>query len=56
MEEGLACFRDQDPIVLRRLNSDIGQAQNPCSQQVADLLMDFGLVYLIRNFYQFLRF
>ena len=49
LEEALARFQYQDPIVLGDLNSDIIQAQNPCSQHPADLLMGFGLVYLIHN-------
>ena len=36
-------FRDQNTIVLGDLNADI-QAQNPRSQKVAELLIQFGLV------------
>ena len=39
MEEYLARLQDQDPIVLRDLKANIGQAQNPHSQKVADMLM-----------------
>ena len=38
--------------MLGGLNSDIGQAQNPRSQQVAHLLIKFGLVDLFRQFQQ----
>ena len=58
LEEALTCFRYQDPIVLGDLNDDIGQAQNPCSQavssqQIADLLMEFGMMELLHHLRQF---
>ena len=56
LEEALNRFQNQDPIVLGNLNSDIGQAQNTCSQQLSELLIDFGRVDLLRNFFQHLRF
>ena len=43
LEEALTRFRDQDPIFLRELNINI-QAQNPCSQKVADMMMKFGMM------------
>ena len=52
LEEALARFRGQYPIVLGDLNSDIGKSHNPCSQKDADTLMEFGL----QNFRQRLRF
>ena len=54
LEEDLARFRDQYPIVIGDLNTDIGQ--NPCSQQVTGLLMELVLVDIIRHFFQLLRF
>ena len=39
MEEALSRFWDKYSIVLGDLNAYIGQAQNPRSQQVADLLI-----------------
>ena len=39
LEEYLVRFRYQEPIVMGDLNSNIGQAQKPLSQQVAKLLM-----------------
>ena len=50
MEEALTRFQDQYTIVLGDLNADIGQYQNPHSHQVADLLMNFGLVDLLNHF------
>ena len=52
----MAHLRDQDSIVLGDINPNIGQIQNSLSQQVADLLMDFGLMDLLRHFCQCLRF
>ena len=48
MVDSLTRFRDQKPIVLGDLNADI-QAQNPRSNQVADLLMEFGMVVLYHH-------
>ena len=45
LSEALTRFRYQAPIVAGDLNSDI-QAQKPCSQQVAEPLMEFELVGL----------
>ena len=56
LEESLTRSRYQDTIVLGDLNSNIGQAQNPISQQVADLLMGFSLVDLLHHFWQNWRF
>ena len=50
LEEALKRFRDQDLIVLGDPNVEIGQAQNFHSQQVADLLMEFGLMDLLHHF------
>ena len=36
--------------MLGDLNADIGQSQKPLSQQVADILMEFGLVDLLHYF------
>ena len=47
LEEALTRFRDQYPIVLGDLNANIFQAKNPCSQQVANILMEFGLMELL---------
>ena len=52
LEDSLTRFRYQDIIVLGELNSSIGQAQNPRSQHVADLLMDFGMADLLHHFQQ----
>ena len=56
LKESLACFQEQDPIVLGYLNSDIVQAQNPCIQKVDDLLMEFSMANLLRHFRQHLSF
>ena len=42
--------------MLGDLNANIVQYQNPRSQQVADLLMEFGLVDLLHHFWQCWRF
>ena len=42
--------------MLGDLNANIVQYQNPRSQQVADLLMEFGLVDLLHHFWQCRRF
>ena len=36
--------------MLGYLNDKIVQYQNPRSKQVADILMDFGLVHLLHHF------
>ena len=45
LAKALTHFWEQNTILLGDLSVNI-QAQNPCSQQVADLLMEFGLVEL----------
>ena len=52
LEEALTRFWDQDTIVLGDINSDICQAQNPHSQQVMDLMMEFGMVDLLHHLQQ----
>ena len=52
VEEALVRFREQYPIMMGYLNSDIGQEQNPQIQQVANLLMEFRLVDLLQHFCQ----
>ena len=52
LEKSLTQFQDQDPIVLGDLKSNIGQAQNLRSLQIADLLIDFELVDLLHHFQQ----
>ena len=52
LEEALTHFRNQEPIVLGELNANIGQSQNPRSQQIADMLVKFGLVDLRHHFHQ----
>ena len=52
LEDSLKPFRYQYTIVLGDLSADIGQAYNPRSHQVADFLMDFGLINLIHHFQQ----
>ena len=47
LEEALTRFRDHYPIVLEELNVNIVQSHNLHIQQVADLLMDFGLVEIL---------
>ena len=56
MEESLTRFRYHDIIVLGDLSANIVQAQNPCSQQVANLLMDFRLMELLLHFRQRRRY
>ena len=46
--EALTCFHDQYPILLGGLNNNI-QSENPCSQQVSELLVEFRLVYLCHH-------
>ena len=50
LEEVLTRFREQYPIVLGDLISNIDQDHNPRSHQVADIMMDFGLVELLHQF------
>ena len=56
LEEALARFRYQDPIVLGDLNANIGQYQKPRNQHVTDLLIEYGPVELITQFRKRLRF
>ena len=50
MEEALTLFREHNPIVLGNLRSDIGQYQNPRSQQVDYFLIEFDLMDLLLHF------
>ena len=52
----MSFFQYQYPIVLGGFNDDILQTQNPHSQHVADLLMEFGLVDLFHHFRKRLLF
>ena len=56
LEEALTCFCDQNSIVLGYLSANIGQAQNPRSQKVYDLLMDLGMMHLLLHFQKIWRF
>ena len=47
LEEALTRFRYQDTTVVGYLSANIRKVQNPCSQQVADLLMEFRLMELL---------
>ena len=42
----------QDPIVLGELNANIGQYQNPRIQKSAALMLEIGMMELIRHFQQ----
>ena len=50
LEEALKKFKDT--IFLRDLNIDIEKARIPRSQQMADLRVEYGLIYLVRHFRQ----
>ena len=52
LEESLTRFRYQDPIVLGYISTNIVQSQNSLGHQVADLLMEFGLMGLLHHFWQ----
>ena len=52
LEDSLERFQDQYPIVLGEMSVNIDKYQKPCSQQVADLLMDFCLMDLLHHFWQ----
>ena len=52
LDEDLTRFSVQDPIVVGDINADIRQVQNPCIQKVSDLLIEFGMLYLLRYFRQ----
>ena len=56
LEEALSCFQYHYTLVLGYINADIGHSQKPRSQQVADMLMYFGPLDLLRHFHQRLRF
>ena len=51
-EEALIRFWDHYPIVLDELSANIGQSQNPRSQQLTDLLIEFGTMELFFHFQQ----
>ena len=55
-KEAMQRFKVLEPIVLGYINVDIDNAQNSRSQQVVDLLMEFGLTDLVQNFRQRHRF
>ena len=54
LEEALQRFRD--PIFLGDLNVNLDEARSPRSQQVADLLTEYGLIDLVLHFCQRRRF
>ena len=47
--------RFKDPIVLGELNMDLDRARSLRSQRVMDLLVEYGLIYLVRHFQQHCR-
>ena len=51
LEEALVRFQGQYPIVLVDINVDLDYVQNPRRQLAADLLKEFGLIYLMHHFY-----
>ena len=52
LEESLNRFPGRDTVVLGDLNADIGRLRNPLGQQVAYLLVSFGLADLLVHFLQ----
>ena len=52
IEEALVRFRGQEPIVLVDINKGLDEAQNPCSQIVANLLTEFVLINLIHHYHK----
>ena len=50
LKEALPCFRYQDTILLGELYTNTRQSNNPRNQQVADLLMELGLMDLLHRF------
>ena len=50
LDEALSCFRDQNSIMLGDISAGIGTLQNPRSQQVPDLMMEFRLMDLLNHF------
>ena len=55
-EEAMTRFRYQDAILFGEPDENIGQSQNPQIQQVADILMEFGMVELLHHFRKLWRF
>ena len=51
LEEALERFRGQNPILMGDLSVDLDEAQNPRSQFIANLLMEFYLIDLMHNFW-----
>ena len=49
-------FPGRYPVILGDLNTDIGRLRNPREQQVSYFLASFGLVDLLGNFQQLLRY
>ena len=56
LNEALNRFPGRDPVILGYLNTDISLLRNPWDQQVAGFLASFGLVDLLGNFQQRLRY
>ena len=52
LEESLTRFQDQDTIVLGDLYAKTSQAQNPRSQKVAAMILEFRLMELLRHIHQ----
>ena len=52
LEDAMDRLRDQDTIVLGYLNAEIGQDQIPLIQTVSDMLLEVGLLDLLRNLHQ----
>ena len=50
LEEALTRFRDQHPRVLAEPHADISQSQNTFSQKFDNLMMELGLMNLLRHF------
>ena len=50
LEESLKRFRDY--IVLGELNMDLNESRSLRSQRLADLLIEYGLIYLVHHFHQ----
>ena len=56
LEEELNRFPGKEPVLLGDLNTDIGRLRNPWGQQVKDYLASLGMVDLLDNFRQRLRY
>ena len=54
LEEAIQYFKD--PIFLGYLNMDLDEARSLRSQRVSDILVDYGLIDLVRHFQQRCRF